>query len=66
MKWFPGDPSNTFGDQFYLKNARKLRFLVFFHFYARKRFTWVLGDSTPNCLCSVMSLSEQTYKCYKL
>ena len=34
-----GPKQYIFGDQFYSKNARKLRFQVFLHFYAGKHMT---------------------------
>ena len=29
----------------------------------QKYSAWVLGDPIPNCLCSVMCLSQETCKC---
>ena len=54
IKWVPADPStHIFGDQFYSKNARKLKFHVFLHFNAREHMIlsfylkWI--EFTRNC-----------------
>ena len=52
IKWVPAE-DHVFGDQFYSKNARKLRFHVFLHFNAREHMIlsfylkWI--EFTRNC-----------------
>ena len=59
IKWVRADPSTILGNQFSLKNARKLRLHVFFYFVARKHISQFFRIHKKLWILFLFSLSPQ-------